>query len=379
MRAEGGSRFQRASLSNHLSPTTKLKSVIHRLPPSRGLLRAGAFLALTCCLRPCADAQSKRKSSPPPAKSSGDLTEGLGVTAGASLPAVVAKIDGAPVPREELERTLTALLSANGRRPEELSAEDRKRAYRSVLDEMTADRLVARAAKDEKVEDVEVEKRFDAVKQGFSTEAAFTEELKKTAQTVEKAKSALRGQLRQEQWTARQVADQIKVDPAEAEKFYKENPDRFQLPEMVRASHILLAARRDAPPEVVLEKETKAADLVARLKKGEPFEDLAKQFSDDPNAKQTGGDLDFFGRERIMPEFADAAFKLKVGEVSAPVRTQFGFHLIKLTDHRDARMATLEESRSQILDFLREAKRRQAVSDLLTTLRANAKVEVFLP
>lgn len=330
-------------------------------------------------LSPSADAQSKGKPSPPPAKSRGDLTEGLGVAPGATLPDVVAKIDGAPLRREELERTFAALLSANGRRPAELSDDDRKKAYRAVLDEMIADRLVAREAKDERVDDIEVEKRFDAVKQGFSDEAAFIAEIKKTGQTVEKVKNTLRGQIRQEQWTARKIADQINVEPAQAEKFYKENPDRFNLPEMVRASHIMLAARRDAAPEVVLEKETKAADLEARLKKGESFEDLAKRFSDDPNAKQTGGDLDFFSRERIMPEIADAAFKLKVGEVSAPVRTQFGFHIIKVTDHRDARVASLEESKSQIVDFLTEAKRRQAVSDLLATLRTNAKVEIFLP
>lgn len=357
---------------------TKLNSGLHRFRALRASLKAIAYLTAVFSLSPAVDAQSNRKPSPPP-KSRGDLTEGLGVPAASALPEVVATIDGAPIRRDELERTFAALLSANGRRPEELSAEERKKAYRPVLDEVIADRLVAREARDEKVDDIEVEKRFDAVKQGFSDEAAFTAEIKKTGQTVDKVKSSLRGQLRQEQWTARKIADQIKVDPAEAEKFYKDNPDRFKLPEMVRASHIMLAARRDAAPEVVLEKETKAAELEARLKKGEPFENLAKQFSDDPNAKQTGGDLDFLGRERIMPEFAEAAFKLKVGEVSAPVRTQFGFHIIKLTDHRDARMASLEESTPQIIDFLREAKRRQAVSDLLATLRTNAKVEILVP
>lgn len=344
-------------------------------------MAATALFALASGFCPCAGGQSKKKPSPTPvpARSRGDLTEGLGVAADPALPDIVAMVDGVAIHREELERTFAALLAANGRRPDGMSGEDRKKGYRSVLDEMIADRLLARESKDERVDDIEVEKRFDAVKQGFTNEAAFTAELKKNGQTIDKVKATIRGQLRQQQWTDRKIADQINVDPTEAEKFYKDNPDRFKLPEMVRASHILLAARRDAPPETVLEKETKAADLEARLKKGESFEDLAKQFSDDPNAKQTGGDLDFFGRERIMPEFADVAFKLKAGEVSAPVRTQFGFHIIKQTDHRDARVASLEESRTQILDFLREGKRQQAVSDLLTSLRANAKVEVFLP
>lgn len=350
------------------------------MPASRTFIRC-ALVALALGVACPALAQSQRKPSPTPApaKPRGNLTEGLGVTPPAPLPEVVATVDGAPVRREELEKTFAALLAANGRQPGELSASDRRKGYRSVLDDMIADRLVAREAKDERVDDIEVEKRFDAVKKGFPNEAAFNAELKKNGQTVEKVRTTIRGQLSQQQWAERKVAGQVAVAPAEAEKFYRENPDRFQLPELVRASHILLAARRDAPPETVLEKEKKAGEIAARLKKGESFEELARQLSDDPNAKQTSGDLDYFGRERIMPEFADAAFKLKVGEVSAPVRTQFGFHLIKLTDHRDARMATLEESRPQIVDYLREAKRRQAVSDLLATLRSNAKVEILIP
>ncbi len=353
---------------------------MHRFPASR-LLCASLGLAVGFGLGSSALAQSKRKPTPTPApaKAHGDLTQELGVAGEAPLPEVVATVDGAPIHREELERTFTALLTANGRTPAGLSAEDRTKAYRSVLDEMIADRLVARESKDEKIDDIEVEKRYDAVKQGFPSEAAFNAELKKNGQTVERVRNTIQGQLRQQQWTERKVASQINVTPEEAKKFYDDNPDRFKLPEMVRASHILLAARRDAAPEVALEMENKANEIEARLKKGESFEDLAKQFSDDPNAKQTGGDLDFFGRDRIMPEIAAAAFKLKIGEVSPPVRTQFGFHVIKLTDHRDARVATYDESKEQIIDFLRETKRRQAVTDLLTTLRANAKVDILLP
>ena len=153
----------------------------------------------------------------------------------------------------------------------------------------------------------------------------------------------LRIQIAQQQWIEHQVADQIKVTPEEAEKFYKEGPpSKFDAPEMVRASHILVSVAKDAPPEDALAAEQKIDALAVRAKKGESFEELAKANSDDPNAKKTGGDLDYFSRERIMPEFADVAFKLKVGEIGGPVRTQFGYHLIKVTDHKAAHTATFD-------------------------------------
>lgn len=80
-----------------------------------------------------------------------------------------------------------------------------------------------------------------------------------------------------------------------------------------------------------------------------------------------------------MPEFADVAFKLKVGEVSAPVRTQFGYHLIKATDHKAAHTASFDEAHEQIDAYLRDEKRRAAVANLIQSLKENAKIETFLP
>ena len=213
----------------------------------------------------------------------------------------------------------------------------------------------------------------------YPTPDAFDAEMKKSGQSAEQVRDNLRIQIAQQQWIERQIADQIKVTPEEVEKFYKEGPpSKFDAPEMVRASHILVAVRADAPPEDALAAENKANDLEARLKKGEPFETLAKENSDDPSTKQSGGDLDYFSRERIMPEFADAAFKLKKGEVSAPVRTQFGYHIIKLTDRKEAHTATFAEARDQIATYLQNEKRREAVAQLVGSLKAHATIENFL-
>ena len=286
-------------------------------------------------------------------------------------------MNGDPIHPKDLDRVAAALLETNGRNLSELTDAERKKAYRSVLDDMITDRLVARQAASQVVPDLEVEKRFNDLRNQYGQN--FDAEVKKSGQSADQIRHNIHTQIAQQQWVEQQIAPDIKVTPEEVEKFYKESPpNRFDAPEMIRASHILVAVPRDAPPEDVLAAQNKINDLAARVKKGESFEALAKQYSDDPSAKETSGDLDYFSRERIMPEFAEAAFKLKVGEVSAPVRTQFGFHLIKLTDRKPAHVATLDEARDQIATYLQDEKRRAAITKVVQELKDAAKIQIFI-
>lgn len=296
-----------------------------------------------------------------------------------ALPDPVASINGDPISAADLERVTRALLATDGQTLESLSAEDRQKAYRNVLDEIITDHLVARKSVDETVADLDVEKKFSELRNQYGTQEAFDAEIKKSGKTPEQIRRNIRTQLAQQAWIEQQIAPDIHVTPEEVEKFYKESPpNKFDAPEMLRASHILVGVRKDAPPEDSLVAEKKIDDIAARLKKGESFESLAKQYSDDPNTKDRGGDLEYFSRERIMPEFADAAFKLKIGEISAPVRTDFGYHLIKLTDRKPAHTATLEEARDQIAAYLTDEKRRAAIAKLVQGLKDQADIKIFL-
>ncbi len=340
-------------------------------------------------------ASSRKHSSPSPSPSpsttpagtpdaTGPSPEQLGLATPAASPAAVlpdpvALVDGDPIHAKDLERVAQALLTTNGRNLEELNAADRKKAFESVLDDMITDRLVAKQAASQTVADVDVEKRFNDLRTQYGTQEAFDAEVKKSGQSPDQIRHNIHTQIAQQQWVEQQIAPDIKVTPEEVEKFYKESPpNKFDAPEMIRASHILVAVRRDAPPEEALAAENKINDLAGRVKKGDSFEALAKQYSDDPNAKQTAGDLDYFSRERIMPEFADAAFKLKVGEVGGPVRTQFGYHLIKVTDRKPAHVATLDEARDQIASYLQDEKRRVAIAKVVQQLKDAAKIQIFL-
>ncbi len=296
-----------------------------------------------------------------------------------TLPGTVATVDGNAIPSTELTRVTDTLLQSNGRALKDLSPADQRRVFQSVLDDMVIDRILMEKSAGETVADMDVETQFNVLRNQYPTPEAFETELKKSGQTPEVVRRNIHLQLGQKQWIERQITNKVKTTPEEIEKFYKEgSPGRFDAPEMVKARQILVKVTREAPPEDALEAEKKVKGFADRIKKGEAFEAVAKSSSEDPTAKNDGGEMDYFTRDRIMPEFADAAFKLKVGEVSAPVRTQFGYHLIKLTDRKPAHHATFDEVKGQIGDYLSEEKRKEAVATLIQSLRDNAKVEIFV-
>lgn len=172
----------------------------------------------------------------------------------------------------------------------------------------------------------------------------------------------------------RQIGAVKEVSEEELEAFYRDNPDRFRMPERVQASHILIASLPDESPEDRAKKRLKLSGLRGEIEKGADFAQLAREHSSCPSKSQ-GGDLGYFERDKMVKPFADAAFKMRVGEISDIVETKFGYHLIKLTDRQDARIIPLEETRDDITSSLNIQKRGQLVSDYLNKLRSTAKIE----
>ncbi len=153
-------------------------------------------------------------------------------------------------------------------------------------------------------------------------------------------------------------------------KVYDDAVKQMAPEQEVRARHILIRAAAGD------EKASKAAEdkieaVIARLKKGEDFVKLAKEVTEDPSGKANGGDLGYFTKEQMVPEFSDIAFKLDKGQISEPVKTQFGWHVIKVEDKRTKPMPSFEEVKPQIEQFVT----RKAQADLVASLRASAKIE----
>jgi parvulin-like peptidyl-prolyl isomerase len=137
---------------------------------------------------------------------------------------------------------------------------------------------------------------------------------------------------------------------AEARRLYDERKDRYDVPEQVRARHVLIQVAPEASPEALATAEAKARAAFERLQAGEDFAKVAAELSDDAGSKADGGDLGFFRRGQMVKAFEDAAFSLSAGELGEPVRSDFGFHVIRVEEKREAQLRTYEEVREELAD-----------------------------
>ncbi len=155
--------------------------------------------------------------------------------------------------------------------------------------------------------------------------------------------------------TADALASQINVSDADIKAYYDQNVSHYGVTEQRRASHILVAVNKDASDADKAAAKAKAEKLLTALRKNpQEFAELAKKNSDDPGSAERGGDLDFFGKGMMVKPFEDAAFKLKQGELSDLVQSDFGFHIIKVTAIKPATTKSLDEVRNEIAGDIRK-------------------------
>ena len=290
----------------------------------------------------------------------------------------VATVDGEPITRAQLDDALNEAVSAAGMKADALSAEQKMEGYRQILDDLIMDRLLSKAASGIIISKEEVEAEIEKIKSQFSSEDEFQQQLAAVGQTPEKLAETLSKILRQRQWVESQIKDVAAVTEEDAKKFYDENREQFEEAEQVKASHILFMVKNAAPEEEVKTALDKARQAATRAKK-EDFKKLAIELSEEPGAKESGGDLGYFTADRMVPEFSAAAFALQPGEVSEPIRTQFGWHVIKVEDRKPAGVSPFEEVKEQLESYLQADKQRKAVQDLLQSLRDKATIENTLP
>jgi peptidyl-prolyl cis-trans isomerase C len=153
-------------------------------------------------------------------------------------------------------------------------------------------------------------------------------------------------------------------------KVYDEAVKSMPAEQEVHARHILIRAPQ-GDEKAGDEAKKKIEAVIARLKKGEDFAKVAAEVTEDPSGKANGGDLGWFTKEQMVPEFSEAAFGLKPGDISGPVHTQFGWHVVKTEDKRTKPTPTFDEVKPQLEQYVV----RKAQAELVTKLRSEAKIE----
>lgn len=174
------------------------------------------------------------------------------------------------------------------------------------------------------------------------------------------------------------VTKDLSVSEDRLKAFYNENLAQFKHEEEVSAAHILIKTDATAKdPKADEEKAlAKITDILKQIREGADFAELAKKHSEDPGSGAQGGDLGFFGRGRMVPEFEKTAFSMKDGEVSEPFKTQFGYHIIKRNAYRPARTESYEEVKEQIRENLLAQERNQAFQTWIDAQKKDAKIVI---
>jgi foldase protein PrsA len=257
----------------------------------------------------------------------------------------VAAVNGQAISRAELDRKLESSAAA-----------------KQALTQMVQQTLIDQYARDKKVDvtQAEIDKRLGEIKAKYPA-GQFEQLVKQQGYTQQDVQNIIKGSLILE----KAVAPQVHVGDAEIKAYFDKNHAVFDKPEQIRARHILVA------------DQNTANQVLAKLKGGAKFEDLAKQYSTDPSSKDKGGELGFFGRGQMVPQFQDAAFGAKVGQIVGPVKSPFGFHIIQVEEKKPATHATLASTRDQIKQTLTQQQLNQAEPVFVQGLRTGAKIEIY--
>jgi peptidyl-prolyl cis-trans isomerase C len=297
----------------------------------------------------------------------------------AAADAVAVTVNGRVINENEVEAEINQIVPLIP--PGELE-KNKERLRQNILERMITKHLL-----DERIKAVNIvvteEEVLGHIREMASRQGLSLDDFKKLLQTRGMNFDEWRKQMQFERIIQLQklfdaeMADRLNITEDDAKSYYSANTKQFDVPEQVRASHILIkpdtADPNADPNEAKAKALARAQDLLKQIKEGADFAELAKAAGGDASATK-GGDLGFFKRGFMVPPFEEAAFALKVDEVSDVVQTRFGYHIIKVTDRKEAGVRTFEQAKDDIINMLRQQKQGELVAEYIESLKAEAEI-----
>jgi foldase protein PrsA len=277
---------------------------------------------------------------------------------------LLALVHGHGIYQADVDRTVNESHYPAGAQHNEATSVERQ----SALTDLIANAALQSRADREKIPRADVERELNLLRLQFRDDKTWRQALRQSGFFTFSLWPTLRNDLRARQWISNRIARQIDVTEDECRRFYESNPGNFFVLERVRVSHLFLAAPPETAAEIVEAKRTAIEALSVRLVRGEDFATLAPENSEDEATKLRGGDLGYFSASRMPPDFVEAALKLHPGEISKPIRTRLGFHILKLVDVQQARQKTFDEARKDIAIELANQKQATAIQQLIVDL-----------
>lgn len=359
-----------------------------------------SFKTLACLLIICAacdlsscrrKAQQAEVSKPAPALKETKVEADVNLVKPAPVTetgpnSVAVTVNGVGITEGEIDKVLEPQFAAMAKQAQDRSPEQMEQ-MKNVFKQQALERMIIERLIDEKARQanmVATEEELDSrIKEIASMQRPpmsvedFRKKLEDLGENFDQVKQQIQKGLLFQKLMGAQFADKVNVTIEDANQFYQENRRRYEEPEQVKASHILIKTDisdpNTDPNEVKAKAKAKTEGLLEQIKAGADFAELAKANSGCPSS-ESGGDLGFFSRGRMVPAFETAAFALEVGQVSDVVESPFGYHIIKVTDHKDAETKTFEQVKDEIIQQLTQRKQRELAGQFVELLKAEAKI-----
>lgn len=290
--------------------------------------------------------------------------------------AVLAEVDGAQMTVGEADKQIMAMIGPNAAK----MAPGQMDALMGRFRQQAAERFVVRTLLSQEadrrkvaVTGADVDEALAVIKSRLPKDMTIEDILKREDMTVDQLRSNLTSEIRIKMLVESEIPTNMVVSDEEVSKFYNEQKESFVQPETVSARHILVKTEATDTDAVKAEKKAKIEGLRKQLVEGADFAKVAKENSDCPS-KERGGDLGTFGRGQMVKPFEDAAFSQATNAVGPVVETQFGYHIIQVTEHAEGKTSELAEVKEKLVEHLKQKKQMDLFQALVEKLKGKAKI-----
>ncbi len=302
-------------------------------------------------------------------------------TWGKVIDRVVAVVNNEPILLSEVDsKCKYALEQVPSSIPLDEATEQRRKIRLETLQSLVDETLIQQQIKKHHIEvkDKEIQRYISMIKSEHNlTDEQFAMALKQEGMTLESFKARQRKQIEKQKLLGREIQSKLKVSEKDIEQYYRQHYTTEAGAEKIKASHILFSIPPDTPKKQREAVYERAKEVLAKLRAGADFSEMAKKYSDDPSAS-TGGDLGWFRRGDMVASFEKAAFSLKKGQISDLVKTRFGYHIIMVTDRASDKPPALDEVSMEIRRRLTKELEGRLMRNWLDDLRRHSYIEIKL-
>ena len=307
------------------------------------------------------------------------LFSSVSLNAASKKEAFAAKVNGVGIKTTTLDAAVNNFIENQKMFGVAVKDEEKDKLKKDILNELVSAELLYQASQKVNLGDLgkNVDSQLENIKKGFGSEQEFQKVLKERGIELKDLKEDIKKGISINAYLEKNIFSKLNpVTEDEKKQEYENNKDKLNVPDEVKASHILIKVGEKAAPEEKQKAKEKIEALRTRAMSGEDFAKLAKENSEDCSANN-GGDLGYFSKGQMVKPFEDAAFSLEKDQISPVVETQFGYHVIKVTDKKAAHILTYEEVSNDIEKFLMNKHKRDEINKTVEALRKNAKIEIM--